>query len=181
VQPPHEARKNTNNGVKDDYNNQIKAAQQVIADLNSKSNEELEKLRRRFQPKVKEQKEIVDTNKYQSDQNKIKLEEVGVRLTDWKTKAATEQKAELEIIDNAITKLSEEKASAEEQVQKVEGSITKLIDAKKKEKEGKIKIEQQKISLYYCLKTKTCQLFAYIPCIIAGRKTLVFMPLILRH
>jgi hypothetical protein len=131
---------------KDDFNNQIKAALQVIADLNSKSNEELEKLRRRFQPKVKEQKEIVDTNKYIRDQSKIKLEEVGVRLTDWKTKAVTEQKAELEIIDNAISKLSEEKTNAEEQVQKVEGSITKLIDAKKKEKEGKIKTEQQKLT-----------------------------------
>jgi hypothetical protein len=131
---------------KDDFNIQIKAILQVIADLNSKSNEELEKLRRRFQPKIKEQKEIVDTNKYQSHQNKIKLEEVGVRLTAWKTKAAKEQKAELEIIDNAISKLSEEKTNSEEQVQKVEGSITKLIDAKKKEKEGKIKVEQLKLT-----------------------------------
>ena len=131
---------------KDNFNTQIKAAQQAIAVLDSKLNEELEKLRRRFQPKIKEQKEIVDTNKYQSDQNKIKLEEVGVRLTDWKTKAATEQKAELAIIDNAILKLSEEKTSAEEQVQKVEGSITKLIDAKKKEKEAKIKTEQYKLT-----------------------------------
>lgn len=131
---------------KDDFNNQIKVILQVIADLNTNSNEEFEKLRRRFQPKAKEQKEIVDTNKYQSDQNKIKLEEVGVRLTDWKTKAATEQKTELEIIDNAISKLSEEKTNAEEQVQKIEGSITKLIDAKKKEKEGKIKAEQQKLT-----------------------------------
>lgn len=131
---------------KDDFNSQIKAAQQVIADLNSQTNEELEKLRRRFHPKVKDQKEIVDTNKYQSDQNKIKLEEVGVRLTEWKTKATIEQKSELEIIDNAISKLSEERINAEEQVQKVEGSITKLIDAKKKEKELKIKTEQQKLT-----------------------------------
>ncbi len=131
---------------KDDFNNQIKAILQGIADLNSKSNEELERLRRRFQPKIKEQKEIIDTNKYQRDQNKIKLEEAGVRLADWKTKAAAEQKAELEIIDNAILKLSEEKTNAEEQVQKVEGSITKLIDAKKKEKDGKIKAEQQKLT-----------------------------------
>lgn len=131
---------------KDDFNNQIIATQQIIAELNSKSIEELEKLRKRFQPKIKEQKEIIDTNKYQSDQNKIKLEEIGVRLTDWKTKATTEQKAELEIIDYAIAKLSEEKTNAEEQVQKVEGGIIKLIDAKKKEKEGKIKAEQLKLN-----------------------------------
>ena len=131
---------------KDDFNTQIKAIQQVMVDLNSKTIEELEKLRRRFHPKVKEQKEIVDTNKYQSEQNKIKFEEVGVRLSDWETKAITEQKAELEIIDNAIEKLSDEKIIAEEQVKKVEAGITKLIDAKKKEKEGKIKAEQQKLS-----------------------------------
>jgi hypothetical protein len=131
---------------KDDFNNQIIETQQIIAFLNSKSNEELEKLRKKFQPKIKEQKEIIDTNKYQSDQNKIKLEEIGVRLSDWKTKATTEQKAELEIIDNAIAKLSEEKTNAEQQVQKVEGSIVKLIDAKKKEKEGKIKAEQLKLN-----------------------------------
>ena len=35
---------------KDDFNSQSKAIIQVIADLNSKSNEELEKLRKRFQP-----------------------------------------------------------------------------------------------------------------------------------
>lgn len=131
---------------KDDFKNQIQANQQVIADLNRQSNEDLEKLRRRFNPKIKEQKEFIDINKYQGDQNKIKLDEAGVRLTGWKTKATSEQKAELEIIDNAFAKLSEEKTNAEEQVQKVEGSITKLIDAKKKEKEGKIKTEQQKLT-----------------------------------
>ena len=131
---------------KDDFNNQIKFIQQLIANLSLQSNEEFEKLRRRFQPKIKEQKEIIDTDKYQSDQNKIKLDEAGVRLTDWKTKATAEQKAALEIVDYAIAKLSEEKTSAEEQVQKVESSISKLIDAKKKEKEGKIKTDQQKLT-----------------------------------
>jgi hypothetical protein len=131
---------------KDDFNNQIKANQQVHANLNFQSNDELEKLRRRFQPKVKELKEIAETHKYQKDQNKIKLDEAGVRLTEWKTKATSEQKAELEVIDANILKLSEEKTNAEEQVQKVEGSIIKLIESKKKEKEGKINIEQQKLT-----------------------------------
>lgn len=131
---------------KDGFYNQIQSIQKAIADLNTKSNEELEKLRRRFQPKVKEQKEIIDTNKYQSDQNKTKLEAVGVRLGEWKTKAATEQKAELETIDNAFARLNEEKISAEEQVKKVEIGITKRIDTKKKEKEAKIKTEQQKLT-----------------------------------
>ena len=55
-------------------------AKSILEELTQKlifeSNEELEKLRKRFQPKIKEQKETIDTNKYQSDQNKIKLEEI---------------------------------------------------------------------------------------------------------
>jgi Protein of unknown function (DUF3584) len=131
---------------KDDFKYQIQGIQQVIADLNSKSNDELEKLRRRIQPKVKEQREIIDTNKYQSDQNKLKLEEVGVRLSKWKTKAADEKEVELKLIDVSIAKLSEEKTKAEEQVKKIEGGINKQIEAKKKEKEGKVKAEQQKLN-----------------------------------
>lgn len=130
---------------KDDFKNQIQNIQQVISNLNTQSNEDLEKLRRRFQPKIKEQKELIDTSKFQSDQNKLKLEEIGVRLSEWKIKAETEQKAELETIDNDFSRLNEEKTGAEEQVKKVEGSITKLIEAKKKEKDGKIKVEQQKL------------------------------------
>lgn len=131
---------------KEDLKSQIQSVQQVIADLDLKSNEELEKLRKRFQPKVKEQKEIVGTNEYQSNQSKIKLEEVGVRLGEWKTKAANEKEAELKLIDDDISKLSDEKIKAEEQVQKIEGGITKQIDAKKKEKEVKVKAEQQKLT-----------------------------------
>lgn len=130
---------------KEDLKSQLQSIQEVIANLNSTSNEELEKLRKRFHPKVKEQKEIVDTNKYHSDQSKIKLEEAEVRLSEWKAKATNEKEAQLKLIDDTIGKLSEEKIKAEEQVQKVEGSITKQIEAKKKEKEGKVKAEQQKL------------------------------------
>lgn len=131
---------------KDDIKIQIKGIHQVVADLNSISNDELEKLRRRFQPKVKEQKEIIDTNKYQSEQNKIKLDEVGVRLSEWKARAANEKEAELKMIDDAIAKLSEEKTKAVERVQKIDGGINKQIEAKKKEKEGRVKAEQQKLT-----------------------------------
>lgn len=131
---------------KEDLKSQIQSIQKVVAGLNSKSNDELEKLRRRFLPKVKEQKEIISTNEYQSSQSKIKLEEASVRLNEWKTKATTEKETEVQAIDNAIGKLNEEKTQAEEQVQKIEGSINKLIEAKKKEKEAKVKMEQQKLT-----------------------------------
>jgi hypothetical protein len=92
---------------KEELKSQIQSIQQVTTGLNLKSNDELEKLRRRFQPKVKEQKEIISTNEYQSNQSKIKFEEVGVRLDEWKTKAANEKEAGLKSIDDAFARLSE--------------------------------------------------------------------------
>ena len=125
---------------------QVELVQRTISDLNLRSNDDLEKLRKRFQPKIKEQKEIVDVNQYQIDQKKTKLKETEVKLSEWKMKAETDQKNILENIDRIIIQLSDEKANAEGQVKKIEGSISKLINSKKKEKEEKTRIEQQKLS-----------------------------------
>jgi hypothetical protein len=131
---------------KDDFQNQFQTAQQAISNIDAQCNEDLEKLRRKFQPKIKEQKEIIQTSEYAINQSKIKLEEAGVKLKEWENKAAADKKAELENIETTIAQLSEEKIKAEGQVAKIENSINKHINDKKKEKEAKIKAEQQKLT-----------------------------------
>lgn len=126
--------------------NQIQEIQKSIAELNSQSGEELEKLRRKCQPKIKEHKQIIQNSEYTKDQSKLKLDEISVHLTTWKNKAVTDQKAELERVDNDIARLEEERIKAAEEVEKIKGSILKLIDAKKKEKEAKIKTDQKKLT-----------------------------------
>lgn len=124
----------------------IEEIKQTIANLNIQSNDELDKLKRKFQPKIKEQKEIIQQSEYTKTNGKSKLDELSVRLSEWETKAKAEQKAAIEKIEIAISKLSEEKTKADEQVQKIENGITKTIGTKKKEKEEKIKTEQQKLA-----------------------------------
>jgi len=124
----------------------IQSIQKAIVDLSAGCNEELEKLKRRLHPKIKDQKEIIQNNEYTRDQSKLKLEEVGVRFGDWKKKAETEKKAALEKIDADSAKFSEEELKAKEQAQKVADGINKQIDNKRKEKESKIKTEQQKMT-----------------------------------
>lgn len=131
---------------KDKFNNQIQSIQKVIADLNADCTEELDKLKRRFHLKVKEQKEIIQTNEYARDQSKLKSDEIGVGLAEWKKKAEVEKKDVFEKIDFEISKLSEEEVKAKEQFQKVEAGIIKQVEAKKKEKESRIKDEQQKLT-----------------------------------
>ncbi len=129
----------------EEYKNKIQAIQQTIANLNAQSNDELEKLKRKFKPKIKEQKELIQRSEYTQTNSKTKIDELSVRLSEWENRVKSEKKAAIENIENAILKLSEEKNKAEEQVKKVENGITKTIDVKRKEKEKKIKVEQQKL------------------------------------
>lgn len=124
----------------------IQSIHQTITNLNANSSDELEKLKRKFKPKIKEQKERIQHSEYIQTNSKTKLDELGVRLSDWEIKAKAEQKAAIENIEIIISKLIEEKTSAEEQIHKIEIGIKKAIETKKKEKESKIKIEQEKLS-----------------------------------
>lgn len=124
----------------------IQRIQQSIAHVHVQSNDSLEKLKRRFQPKIKEQKEIIQQSEYTKENGKSKLDECNVRLSEWQYKARTEQKTAIENIENSIFKISEQKAKAEELVLKIESNITNTINSKKKEKDTRIKTEQQKLS-----------------------------------
>lgn len=130
-----------------EFKSKIEEIKQAIANLNAQSNDELEKLKRKFQPKIKEQKEIIQKCDYTIENSKTKLDELSVRHADWEKKAKVEQKSAIENIEAIIFKLSVEKTEAEEQVKKIESSISKTIDTKKKEKEAKIKVEQEKVSI----------------------------------
>lgn len=130
----------------EEFKNKIQTIQQTIANLKAQSNDELEKLKRKFKPRIKEQKELIQRSEYTQTNSKTKLDQLSVRLSELENKAKSEQKEAIENIKNAIFKLSEVKTKAEEQVQNVEKSITKTIDTKKKHKESKIKAEQQNLS-----------------------------------
>lgn len=130
-----------------DFKSKIEEIKQAISTLKAQSNDGLEKLKRKFQPKIKEQKEIINHCEYIIGNSKTKLDELSVRLAEFEKKAKAEQKTAIENIEAIIFKLSEEKTEAEEQVKKIESSISKTIDTKKKEKEAKIKAEQEKVSI----------------------------------
>lgn len=126
-----------------DHQNRIQNIRQNIQQLQTELNDDLDKLKRKFNPKIKEQKEIVQQSEYIVNSGKSKLDEVVVRLSEWEAKAKTEKQSTIDIIENKIAALNEEKTKAEEQVLKIEVSINKTIDVKKKEKASKVKEKQQ--------------------------------------
>lgn len=129
-----------------DFKNKIQFIKQSIQKLQSDLNDALDKLKRKFHPKIKEQKEIIQDNEYTKGNGKSKLDEFSIRLSELENKAKFEQKSAIENIETNIAKLSEEKIKAEELVQKIASNIAKTIDTKKKEKTAKQKEEQQKLS-----------------------------------
>lgn len=131
---------------KEELNNRIQFVLQSIADFDSQLIENIEKLRKRFTPKIKVLKEDVQNNEYKRDQNKLKLEEKKIQLSDLKIKAETEKKEALDKIGDDISKYSEEEIKAIEEVSKIESNINKSLDNKKKEKDSKLKSEQQNLS-----------------------------------
>lgn len=129
-----------------DHQKKIQNIRQTIQQLQTDLKDDLDKLKRKFHPKIKEQKELIQQSEYNKESGKSKLEELAVHLSEWETKAKTEKQLAIENIENNIAKLNEEKTKAEEQVLKIEASINKTIDAKKKEKSTKIKEQQQNLN-----------------------------------
>ncbi len=121
----------------------IQGIKQSIQKLQTDLNDDLEKLKRRFHPKIKELKETILQNEYNLQSGKSKLDELSVNLSEWEIKAKREQELVLQNIEENIAQLNEEKIRSEEEVQKIEISISKTIDAKKKEKASKIKEEKK--------------------------------------
>lgn len=127
----------------EELKNKIYSKQQAITNLSISCNDDLDKLKRKFQPRIKEQKELVQQNENSRESNIAKSDELTVRLAEWENKAKAEQRSAVESIENIFAELSEEKTKAEEQVQKTEAGIAKIIDAKRKEKESRIRSAQQ--------------------------------------
>ena len=131
---------------KSDLQKQIIEIQKTISGLNAQMEKDLGNLEVRFRKKIKEQKEIVQTNDYTKEISASKLNEVGITLTEWENNAKSDKQTELKSIENDENRLSEEKIKAEEQVEKIANSIDDSIAKKRKEKEAKIKAEEQNLN-----------------------------------
>ncbi|MFP5040925.1 ATP-binding protein [Parasediminibacterium sp. JCM 36343] len=131
---------------KEGLNEAIAAGRKNIASLDEALNDNLEKLKKKFQPKIRELKESIQTEEYGISQSQQQLDSYTVQLADWNKRAETEKKEALQKIENAIAEASEALIKAKENLAQLEGNINKQIDAKKKEKESKIKVEEKKLA-----------------------------------
>ena len=127
-------------------NEQINEIQKSILLLNAQTDKDLGNLKIRFHKKIKEQKDKIPESEYVKNQSDNKLQAKVIELTDWERKAKTEKENALLNIVNEINRLSNEKVKGEEKVELIKQNIDKQLKIKQKEKDAKVKNEEQKLS-----------------------------------
>ncbi len=105
---------------------------------------EIEKLKNKYQPKIKEYRKEIDLHNYTVEQNKSKLEQALIALSDFERNARLEKEQDLQKIEREIGIAVDTELKAKENLQKIELEIGKLEREKDKEKEKKIAEEKNR-------------------------------------
>lgn len=135
--------------LKEDRNHldqQIGSTRKTIRKLQKETEQNLKNLKNRFRSKIKTQGKILETNRYQQEQNRQKSESVNVDLSDWHKKAKAEKYKDLQKIKTTINRLNEEKIEAEKEIEKVKKRIRRKINTQKRKQRTALHTEQEKLT-----------------------------------
>jgi hypothetical protein len=120
---------------------QIKSLKKDIGELLIKLEEDKEKLKKKYQPKIREKKDDIRVNDFNFEQNKTKHADLTVKLNDFNNKAQTERANQLENIGIEIDKAVENAENAKTEVVRLEETQSKAIKTKEKERDKIIDAE----------------------------------------
>lgn len=113
--------------------------------LTDERNAEAEKLKTRFQNRIKDLNNTRRQLDYELQRAKGQLEVNEVRLADYTRKAAEEKEKQLKDIDTEMQGAGDELLAEEKNMQEIEAGIQRQLDNKEKERNKKIKTEEQRI------------------------------------
>lgn len=115
---------------------QVQLHQQKLVD-------ELDKLKRKYQPKIKEYKDGINEHSYIVEQSEAKLAHAKLHIKDIEIKAQTEQQQALQQIDSLIDEATEKHLNAKQFLQTIEDGLTKQLKLKEKEHDKKLSVEEE--------------------------------------
>jgi hypothetical protein len=124
---------------------QIEGIRKNVVDLSEKTGKDKENLKRKYQPKIREKKDLIRGNEYLAEQNKIKSDEDSNQLNEFIRNAETEKKKSIESIEQQIEESTEIELSARGKVAKIEEELGKLIKAKERERDKKTEAEEENV------------------------------------
>lgn len=122
-------------------NVQVQALKQSISDLSQQLVVDNEKLKKKYQPKIREQKDVIREIDYNFEQTKNKQSETSIKLNELKAKAQTERNRQLEALEANIAEATENAKVAEQKVRIADEDSNKVIKARERERDKIIETE----------------------------------------
>ncbi|MBC7509724.1 MAG: ATP-binding protein [Ferruginibacter sp.] len=106
--------------------------------LQTEETAQLEKLKKKYQPQIKDAKDSLLTKQYKQEQDELQWEQAKLQQKDYEVKATEARRKALEDIDVALGAASEALAQAQQNLQQTEDDLNKQAKAKEREYAKKI-------------------------------------------
>ncbi len=116
-----------------DAERSIDIQQKQFNKLQSEEIAKLEKLKKKYQPQIKDAKDSVLEKRYKQEQDLLQLEQAKLQRKDYEVKATDARRKALEDIDMALGAASEALAQAQQNLQQVEDDLARQGKAKERD------------------------------------------------
>ncbi len=116
----------------------IAAAQKQLQKLQTDEVAKLDKLKKKYQPQLKDAKDGLLEKQYKLEQDTLQLQQAQLQQKDYEVKAVTARQEALTIIDTALAAASEALAQAQYSQQQTEDELNKQLKAKEREHTKKL-------------------------------------------
>jgi Protein of unknown function (DUF3584) len=111
----------------------IDTAQKQLAKLQAEEMAKQEKLKKKYQPLIKDAKDSQLENQYKLEQDHLQLQQAQLLQKDFEVKAAAARQEAIATIDAALAAGSEALAQAQQNLQETEEELNKQVRAKERE------------------------------------------------
>lgn len=125
----------------------IEQQEKKINSLQTQSVQQLEKLKKKYQPQLKETKDNLLERQYKQEQDLLQLQQSRLQLKDWEIKSAEAKQEAIAVVDGAIAAVSEALLVAQQVFQATGDELAKQIKAKERELARKIAIVEQQYAM----------------------------------
>ena len=112
--------------------------QQQLNDQANNQTEQLEKLRKKYQPQIRQAKETIAEQQYRAEQDSTQLQYALLHKKDLEIKATEEKRRALAQADSAISELHEHVLQVQQQLATVKEELLKQVKAKEREFDKKL-------------------------------------------
>jgi hypothetical protein len=129
----------------DELKEKVEGLRKNAAQLLIKLEGDKDNLKRKYQPKIREKKDLTKENEYAIGQNQAKKNESVIGRNLLIENAQSEKKLQLQKYESVIGEATEAELEAKDEVKRVEAELEKSIKAKEVERERKIKTEEEKV------------------------------------